>query len=277
MTGFINVWKAEGVSSAFVVNRVKRLLKCPCGHMGTLDPLASGVLPVGAGNATRLFEYFLSKTKTYRARFRFGVTTPTLDRESEPVSGGRVPSAEEIAGALGGFLGEIEQIPPAFSAVSVNGKRSYELARAGKDVALASKKVLIEEFRLERQTAPDEFSFTITCGGGTYIRSLARDLAAALQTCGFMSALVRVRSGVFTEETAVPPERLTEKNIQEYLIPTESVLPFPELTVTDERLYRGMQLPCDRPEGLYKLYGKEGFYGLARVGAGLVKAEKKLC
>lgn len=277
MTGFVNVWKAEGISSAFVVNRIKRLLKCPCGHMGTLDPLASGVLPVGAGNATRLFDYFLAKTKTYSARFRFGVTTPTLDRESEPVYGGGVPSLEEITAALGGFLGEIEQIPPAFSAVSVNGKRSYELARAGKDVALTPKRVFIEDFCLEGQTAPDEFSFTITCGGGTYIRSLARDLAAALGTNGFMSALARTRSGVFTQETSVPLEKLTEENVADYLIPTETVLPFPTLRITDGRLYQGVRLSCDKADGLYKLYDGEGFYGIARVSGGLVKTEKKLC
>lgn len=277
MTGFINVWKAEGVSSAFVVNRIKKLLKCPCGHMGTLDPLASGVLPVGAGNATRLFDYFLAKTKTYSARFRFGVTTPTLDRESEPVSGGRVPSAEEIAAALNGFLGQIEQIPPAYSAVSVNGKRSYELARAGKEVALTPKKVFIEEFRLDGQTAPDEFSFTIVCGGGTYIRSLARDLAAALGTKAYMSGLVRTRSGVFSQETSVPLERLTEENVVDYLIPTETVLPYPKMTVTDARLYQGVKLPCREADGLYKLYDAEGFYGIARVSDGEVKTEKKLC
>lgn len=93
MTGFINVWKREGDTSAYVVNRLKRLTRTPCGHMGTLDPLASGVLPVGIGNATRLFDYFLDKKKVYLAHFRFGVTTPTLDYESEPVVGGSIPTA----------------------------------------------------------------------------------------------------------------------------------------------------------------------------------------
>lgn len=277
MTGFINVWKAEGVSSAFVVNRIKRLMRSPCGHMGTLDPLASGVLPVGVGNATRLFDYFLSKTKVYEARFRFGVTTETLDRESECVFGGSVPSAEEINAALGGFIGEIKQIPPKFSAKSVNGKRSYELARAGKEVELPPKTVVVNGFRLIGQVAPDEFAFEITCGGGTYIRSLARDLAAALGTQGFMSGLVRTGSGVFTRETAVTLDTLSEDNISDYLIATEDVLPFPKLEILDERLYHGLRIACSHSDGLYKLYDQNGFYGIARVDAGLVKAEKKLC
>ncbi len=277
MTGFVNVWKAEGVSSAFVVNRIKRLMQCSCGHMGTLDPLASGVLPVGTGNATRLFDYFLSKRKVYIARFRFGVTTETLDRESELVFGGRVPAREEIESALGEFIGEIKQTPPKFSAISVNGKRSYELARTGKEVELVPKTVSIEQFRLIEQTAPDEFSFEIVCGGGTYIRSLARDLAHALGTNGFMSGLVRTQSGVFGKETSVSLDRLTRENVEKYVIPTESVLPFPKLKIIDERLYHGLQIECEEKDGLYKLYDGNGFYGLARVSGGTIKTEKKLC
>ncbi len=277
MTGFLNIWKAEGVSSAFVVNRAKWLLNCPCGHMGTLDPLATGVLPVGAGNATRLFDYFLSKTKVYEARFRFGVTTETLDRESPLLFGGEVPSEGEIRAALPAFHGEIEQVPPRFSAISVNGKRSYELARSGREVALAAKRVYIASFRLLGQTAPDEFCFEIECGGGTYIRSLARDLAAALGTQGFMSALCRTRSGVFDRTTAVDVNMLTRENVLEYLIRTEDVLPLPSLTVTDERLYHGLKIPTDAADGLYKLFNGDSFYGLARAAQGLLRTEKKLC
>ena len=112
MTGFLNIYKPSGKSSAAVVGRVKWLLRTPCGHMGTLDPLAEGVLPVGVGNAPRLFDHFLSKKKRYTARFRFGATTDTLDAEGEVTAGGRIPSAEEVAGALPAFVGEIEQIPP---------------------------------------------------------------------------------------------------------------------------------------------------------------------
>ncbi len=277
MTGFVNIDKREGVSSVYAVNRVKRLSGVPCGHLGTLDPLASGVLPVGIGNATRLFNYFLEKEKTYLARFRFGVTSKSLDRESELLFGGRVPSCGEIEAVLPHFLGEIEQVPPAFSAISVGGKRSYEYARQGKEVPLNAKRVRISAFRLLGQTGEDEFAFEIVCGGGTYIRSLARDLANALGTEGFMAALRRTQSGVFTEKTAVELDALTAENLIEYLIPTEDVLPFPALEMDDERLYHGLALPWKGENGQYKLYRGGQFYGLARVENGLVKAEKKLC
>lgn len=277
MTGFVNVYKPEGLGSTKVVGRVKYLLKTPCGHMGTLDPLACGVLPVGIGNAARLFDYFLQKEKHYAARFVFGATTDTLDREGEIVRGGRVPSAEEIAAALPAFVGEIMQTPPRYSAVSVNGRRGYDLARSGQDFELAAKKVRIASFALREQTAPDEFAFDIVCGGGTYIRSLARDLAAALGTNGYMSYLCRTASGVFTQATSVPFASLTAENIRDYIIPTDSVLPFPVLENADERIFRGVGVRADCADGLYKLYREHEFYGIARVADGVARAEKKLC
>lgn len=277
MTGFVNVYKPEGMGSTKVVGRVKYLLKTPCGHMGTLDPLACGVLPVGIGNAARLFDYFLQKEKRYSARFVFGATTDTLDREGEIVRGGRVPSAAEIAAALPAFIGEIMQTPPRYSAVSVNGRRGYDLARSGQNFELAAKKVKIASFTLREQTAPDEFAFDIVCGGGTYIRSLARDLAEALGTKGYMSYLCRTASGVFTCETSVPFDSLTAENIRDYIIPTDSVLPFPVLENADERIFHGVGVQTACADGLYKLYRGDEFYGIARVADGVARSEKKLC
>lgn len=277
MTGFVNVYKPEGMGSTKVVGRVKYLLKTPCGHMGTLDPLACGVLPVGIGNAARLFDYFLQKEKRYSARFVFGATTDTLDREGEIVRGGRVPSADEIASALPAFIGEIMQTPPRYSAVSVNGRRGYDLARSGQDFELSAKKVRIASFTLREQTAPDEFAFDIVCGGGTYIRSLARDLAEALGTKGYMSYLCRTASGVFTCETSVPFDSLTAENIRDYIIPTDSVLPFPVLENADERIFHGVGVRTACADGLYKLYRGNEFYGIARVADGVARSEKKLC
>ncbi len=277
MTGFVNVYKPEGMGSTKVVGRVKYLLKTPCGHMGTLDPLACGVLPVGIGNAARLFDYFLQKEKRYSARFVFGATTDTLDREGEIVRGGRVPSADEIASALPAFIGEIMQTPPRYSAVSVNGRRGYDLARSGQDFELSAKKVRIASFTLREQTAPDEFAFDIVCGGGTYIRSLARDLAEALGTKGYMSYLCRTASGVFTCETSVPFDSLTAENIRDYIIPTDSVLPFPVLENADERIFHGVGVRTACADGLYKLYRGDEFYGIARVADGVARSEKKLC
>ncbi len=276
MTGFLNIDKAEGTSSAFAVNKIKWLLDCPCGHMGTLDPLASGVLPVAAGNAARLFEYFLKKQKTYLARFTFGATTDTLDKEGKVVVGGRIPTADEIKAALHAFTGEIDQIPPKFSAKCVNGKRGYELARSGKDFTLPPKRVTVYSFSLLEQTDEAEFSFEIVCGGGTYIRSLARDLALALGTNGYMTGLRRTASGPFTIDNAVSLDVLTKDNVLNYLIPTQSVLPFPVLTGFDERLFHGLALETDAADGLYQVYQGDAFYGLAEAQEGILKIKTKL-
>ncbi len=277
MTGFVNVFKPEGVGSTKAVGRVKYLTKTPCGHMGTLDPLACGVLPVGVGNAARLFDYFLQKEKRYSARFVFGATTDTLDREGAVVRGGRIPDAQEVEAALPAFAGEIMQTPPRFSAVSVNGRRGYALARSGAAFEPSAKRVRISSFTLTGQTAPDEFAFEIVCGGGTYIRSLARDLAAALGTQGYMSYLQRTASGPFTVQTAVPFDELTAENIASHLIPTDSVLPFPVLESADERIFHGVGVSVECADGQYKLYRGGEFYGIARVEAGIARAEKKLC
>ncbi len=277
MTGFLNIDKTRGDTSAYVVNRVKRLTKSSCGHLGTLDPLASGVLPVGIGNATRLFDYFLSKEKCYRARFRFGKTTPTLDAESEPEGEGRVPEEGEIQAVLSRFVGTVEQVPPQYSAVCVNGKRSYELARKGGEVDLPSRRVRIFSFSLLGRTSPDEFEFSVVCGGGTYIRALSRDVAAALGTVAYTTALRRTASGPFTEENAVPLSSLTAENWQNFLIPTESVLPFPALKVEDERYYHGVGIEQTCGDGVYKIYRGETFYGIGKVEGGVLRPEKKLC
>ena len=156
MTGFINVFKEEGASSAQEVNRIKRLLKTPCGHMGTLDPMASGVLPIAAGNAARLFDYFLDKRKKYVAQFRFGVDSDTLDTTGQMrENAGYVPTNLQISDILQEFVGEINQVPPRYSAKNVSGKRGYQLARDGVEFELPPKKVNIYSIKLLRQSSPE--------------------------------------------------------------------------------------------------------------------------
>ena len=146
--GFINVDKRTAVVSSSVVNKIKWLSGVPCGHMGTLDPLASGVLPVGVGNATRLFDYFLEKQKTYVAEFTFGETSDTLDSTGEIVKGGEVPTEKEILAVLTRFIGELDQIPPKYSAKNVNGRRGYDLARAGVEFELPPKRIVVHGIEL---------------------------------------------------------------------------------------------------------------------------------
>lgn len=277
MTGVLNIDKPCGKSSAQAVNFVKHLTGCACGHFGTLDPFATGVLPIGVGNATRLFDYFLTKKKTYVARFRFGATTDTLDPEGALTVGGGVPSEGEIRKTLPDLTGTFDQIPPAFSAKSVNGQRSYVLARRGEAAELSAKRVTVEAFELLEQTGVDEFAFRVTCGAGTYIRALARDLAERLGTLGYCTALRRTASGFFTEETAVSPDVLTPENCGEFLIKTDSVLPFPVFESDDRRLVQGQKIATELADGLYKFYFDGAFYGLVRAADGTLKTEKKLC
>ncbi|MBQ8309024.1 MAG: tRNA pseudouridine(55) synthase TruB [Clostridia bacterium] len=284
--GFFNVDKPSGITSGTVVNKCKWLTATPCGHMGTLDPLASGVLPVGVGNAARLFDYFLEKEKEYVAEFTFGVASDTLDSTGELTACGYVPSEAEIAAVLPSFLGDIMQVPPKYSAKNVNGRRGYDLARAGVEFELQPKKVHIYDIRTlgKSEGKEDTFRLTIRCGGGTYIRSLARDIAAALNTSAVMSSLRRTKSGVFEIGESIPFSVLEEdpplEELEKYLIPTERVLPFPKLALTGknaERIFHGLAVETDEKDGLYKIYQNDLFYGIAEVAQGKAKAKTKLC
>ena len=280
--GFINVDKPSGVTSSAIVNKIKWLSGVPCGHMGTLDPLASGVLPVGVGNATRLFDYFLQKQKTYIAEFTFGETADTLDCTGEIVRGGHVPTEDEILSVLPKFIGEIDQIPPKYSAKNVNGRRGYDLARAGIEFELPPKRITVHGIELLGKVdgKDNAYSFKIDCGGGTYIRSLARDIALACGTQGLMSALRRTKSGIFTIENAMDIEELTEENIAKKVIPTDMVLPFPVLELTSpkkDKIFDGVAIPTDYSDGEYKFYRDGGFYGIAEVKNGRAKIKTKLC
>ncbi len=282
MTGFINLNKSEGASSAKEVSVIKRLTGIPCGHMGTLDPMASGVLPVAIGNAARLFDYFLQKSKTYIATFRFGEEYDTLDTTGELIkSGGRIPSAEEIIGVIPSLVGEVMQIPPKYSAKNVGGKRGYMLARAGVEFELPPKKVVIKSIKLINHTDINSYSFEIECGGGTYIRSIARDMAAKLDTCACMSALVRTASGPFKISGSVSSDRLTKDNISEYIIPCENVIALESIYPTSAqawKLFNGVAIPCAYKDGTYKIFDVEGkLYGLAEVREGKLKVRTKLC
>lgn len=282
MTGFINVNKEQGVSSAREVAIIRRLTGTPCGHMGTLDPMASGVLTVAIGNAARLFDYFLSKNKTYIAVFKFGVDTDTLDTTGKiSFDGGRVPTADEIKHAIPEFIGAIEQLPPKYSAKCINGKRGYQLAREGVEFELKPKKVLIHSVKLLNQVGEDEYSFEIECGGGTYIRSIARDLGARLNTHAVMSGLVRTKSGYFTIENSVKTSELTPQNFSDYIVKTQDVLSFGSIYPSVEqakKLLNGLSVRCAETDGIYKFFdGRGNFYGLAEVKENVLKVRTKLC
>ena len=249
--------------------------------MGTLDPMASGVLPVAIGNAARLFDYFLDKRKKYFATFRFGADSDTLDSTGNVLENvGRIPTKQEIAEILPQFLGAVAQVPPRYSAKNVSGKRGYELARAGVDFSLPPKTVKIYALKVFDNKLADCYDFEIECGGGTYIRSLARDIAQRLGTRAIMSSLVRTQSGPFLIENAVKSEDLTENNIKNRIIPTESLLPFDSIYPDEKtgfKLFNGLTVNCEKPDGIYKIYKNSVFYGLAEVKQSILKVRIKLC
>ena len=276
MNGFINVIKPEGMSSAYAVGGVKLKLKIPCGHMGTLDPLASGVLPVGVGKASRLFDYLLNKTKVYEAVFRFGELTNTLDITGEvSAKTENIPTKEEIIAVLGSFIGEIDQVPPNFSAKCINGKRGYQLARKGVEFTLAPKKVTILKYEFLEQISKTDFKFRITCKGGTYIRSLARDLGYKLNSLAIMVSLNRTESGVFNYNNGVTFNEFTSSsNPEKYLIPADSVVDFAKLVLTNEqatKLLNGLYEKYGFEDGIYRVYNQTEFWGIGKVVNGILK------
>jgi tRNA pseudouridine55 synthase len=216
LNGWLVVDKPVGPTSAQVVGKLKWALrngghgKVKIGHGGTLDPLASGVLPIALGEATKLSGYLLNGPKSYRFTVAFGAATSTDDAEGEVVAASDVRPAEaDILAAIRAFTGPIRQRPPAYSALKVDGARAYALARAGESVELAEREITILSLQLIERTS-DSATFDVHCTKGTYVRSLARDLAQALGTMGHVSLLRRTGAGPFTLEQALSLDKCVE-------------------------------------------------------------------
>ncbi len=240
ISGWAVIDKPEGPTSTDVVNKVRRGLNAQkAGHAGTLDPLASGLLIVALGEATKTISYVMDAQKTYRFTARWGVSRSTDDREG-PITQeapGR-PNAGAIEAALPAFTGPIQQVPPAFSAIKVDGERAYDLARAGEDVVLEPREVQVHSLSLVDCPDADHAVLEMVCGKGTYVRSLVRDLAKALGTCGHVYEIRRTAVGPFHIDTAIPLDQwqdLVHKgSALEHLAPVETALDdIPALAVTD--------------------------------------------
>ena len=240
--GILNIRKAAGWTSHDVVARVRRLAgERRVGHAGTLDPLAEGVLVVLLGRATRLADYVQAQPKTYVAQIALGTATSTDDAEGEVIATERVPSFD-IESVLPGFVGDILQVPPAYSALKIAGQRAYALARRGDTVTLEARPVTIYDLRV---LALDPFTLEVTCSKGTYIRSLARDIAQALGTVGHLAHLLRTRVGPFTLEEAVGLESL---DVAQSLLPADAAVPdAPRFDVSEHdiaRITNGQAVPA---------------------------------
>jgi tRNA pseudouridine55 synthase len=236
--GILNLDKPSGITSRDVVDRVTRLLpRIKVGHAGTLDPLASGVLILCVGSAARLIESVQRMTKVYRTVIRLGARSDTLDAEGRVavVEDPSVPSELEVRQALAGQVGEILQLPPEYSALKIKGQRAYDLARAGRVVDLEPRLVRIDRVDLVRYNWP-MLELEIACGGGTYIRSIARDVGEALACGGLVASLVRTRIGPFVLDSSADPTTLTSSSLAASLRPTLDAVPdLPTITVSESQ------------------------------------------
>ena len=236
LSGWLILDKPRGMGSTQGVSAVKRVLrahgyaKTKVGHGGTLDPLAEGVLPIALGEATKLAGRMLDASKIYEFTIRFGEETATLDTEGEVVATSDLrPSLAEMEAMLVRFSGPIEQVPPAYSALKVGGQRAYDLARAGEQVELKARSVAIHSLAILPQTAgEDHVTLVAHVSKGTYIRSLARDIAYALGTCGHVTYLRRTKAGPFTQSLAISLDSLEEiakgRGLEHLLLPLEAGL-----------------------------------------------------
>ena len=247
MHGWLVIDKPVGPGSTDIVSKVKRALrdggypKVKVGHGGTLDPLASGVLPVALGEATKLAGRMLDADKVYDFTIRFGEQTDTLDAEGAVVATSDVvPTYEEVEAALPRFTGEIEQVPPIYSALKVDGRRAYDLARAGTEVEMKTRAVTVHVLTLCRIDGGKEATLTARVSKGTYIRSLARDIARALGTVGHVVMLRRVKAGPFTLDGAISLDNLGDyakaRSLEQALLPlTAGLDDIPALLVTPDQ------------------------------------------
>lgn len=251
--GWLVLDKSAGMTSTQAVGAVRRLFQAAkAGHGGTLDPLATGLLPIALGEATKTVPYIMDGLKTYRFTLRFGEARTTDDAEGEiTAESGVRPSDAAIRAALSAFRGRIQQRPPAFSALKVEGQRAYDLARAGETVELAPREILVEAFDLAERPDPDRAVFDVRSGKGAYMRSLARDLALALGTVGHITQLRRIAVGPFGEADAISLDSLRALGhspaASRHLLPVATALDdIPALAVTDSEASR---LRCGQSVG----------------------------
>jgi tRNA pseudouridine55 synthase len=297
INGWIAIDKPLGMTSTTVVSRVRRILNAAkAGHGGTLDPLATGVLPVALGEATKTVSYVMDGSKIYHLRVRWGEARDTDDGEGAVVATSDVrPTREAIEAALPRFLGEIEQVPPRFSAVKLAGQRAYDLARDGEAVELQPRRIRIDEFKLLGLPDPDHADFEVRSGKGAYMRSLARDLALLLGTVGHVAALRRVACGPFHETRAISLDMLERVGHSaasaNFVLPVETALDdIPALALTEaeaRRLQSGQAVSLLRlavrdplafvpTEGTVRAMAEGRLVALARIESGEVRPVRVL-
>ena len=257
-TGFINMIKPTGETSSNVVCKVKKILQTKkVGHLGTLDPAASGVLPLAVGKATKFFDYFLNKDKKYIALVEFGTETDTLDSYGNITNKNDIKINEDmIKDVLHEFIGEIYQVPPKYSAIKIDGKRAYELARENANFELKARKITIFDLKLIKNCKNNRFLFEVHCSAGTYIRTLFSDIAVRLNTISYTPVIIRTKSGLFDINSAVTLEEL--ENNQKILSIEDVFKGFIKIDVDEKianKLINGQKLSSNMVENAKNIIG----------------------
>lgn len=271
LDGILIIDKPAGITSHDVVAKVRRALKTKrVGHTGTLDPLATGVLVVCVEKATKLVNYLTCDEKTYEVEMKFGIKTDTGDITGKIIDEDTNYDIDmkKIKRTLDKFIGKQEQIPPMYSAIKVNGKKLYELAREGIEIEREARKIEIFEIK-NIEWKNETLKYTVHCSKGTYIRSLCEDIAGELGTIGTMTNLRRIQSGEFQVKDAIKIEDISEEKI----ISIEKLFD-KEIDVKNnlKELLNGMKIQCIRPDGLYKLYADK-FIGIGKIEKNYLKRE----
>ena len=215
LNGFLNINKESGMTSNDVIYQIKKIfypMKIKIGHTGTLDPMATGVLPIALGEATKTIQFQIEGKKIYEFNVKFGTSTETDDKEGEIIkTSSLIPILKQINDILPNFIGEIEQTPPKYSAIKINGNRAYKLAREGKDFEISPRKNYIHSLKLIKQINDKEFQFEVCANKGFYVRSLGRDIGLYLNTCSHITYLNRIRNGNFDIKESITLDKLRKK------------------------------------------------------------------
>lgn len=280
MDGIIVINKEKEYTSHDVVAKLKKKLNISkVGHTGTLDPNATGVLPILIGKGTKFSKYLINHDKIYEVQLELGKKTDTADVEGKIIEEKKVDEKyikENLLQVLASFVGKQEQIPPIYSAIKKNGKKLYEYARAGEKVELEARKIEIYKIDLNKYDK-NIISFIVSCSKGTYIRSLCEDIAEKLNTVGYMKNLKRLQVGEFNIKDAVYIDDINLENVDEHLITLEELLKRTESISLNEKKLKlflnGVQLTCNNNDGLYKIYVANKFIGTGTIKKGLLKRD----
>ena len=282
MDGIIVINKEKGCTSHDIVYKIRKMFNTKVGHTGTLDPNATGVLPILLGKGTKISKYLIEHDKEYEVVLQLGVKTTTADEEGEIIEEKEVlkESIEqlEIERILKSFIGKIKQMPPKYSAIKVNGRKLYEYARKGQEVEIKPREVEIYNIEITNiQKEKKQIEFKVSCSKGTYIRTLCEDIAEKMRTVGYMKELKRTKVGNFNIEQAITLGQLQEKENIKIITIEEMFKDKEEIILEDSKiilLLNGVKMNMEKPNGIYRIYNKQNkFIGLGIVQNKILKID----